>query len=583
MGPLSFFVPVALIASLTVALIFIPFISSLLGQQKQKEGDVFKKLSDRYATTLSQLLSSKKRRNTFLKVVGGLLFVAVLIPMVQLVHFRMLPTADKNQFYVYIDAPEDTVSVQTAEVAETLGNILLASDAVDSIQYYIAEAPVVDFNGLFRNSTHRTGEHQATLRVNLIDKNDRRETSSEIVDTLREQSTSSTVLQRALQQGVTLQFIQDPPGPPVQATFVAKVSGSDQGMREALSEYIYSSIQTIDGVVDVKQSQEFTQMEMAYTIDHQKLTELGVSVHEVMQTLEAQFSETIVDRYRSTDGEGISYILMESAQRYQDQGTDSAAVYVETANGVVPLGSLVRPVEREKEPMSVRDNGVETLFVTAETQGRSIVYVMLDVMSMLRKDPTYNVERWSLTGMTVSQGEEVMEIQWGGEWKMTLENFRDLGLAMMVAMVMIFLLLVAQFKQFLTPALIMVTIPLGLIGIMFGFVLLDLGGIFLTATSLIGFIALMGIVVNNAILYLEQFNLEREAGAEIREALIESGRIRLRPILLTSLTTILGSLTIISDPVWSGLAWSIIFGLSLSSLLTLGVFPVLMYTFNNKA
>jgi multidrug efflux pump subunit AcrB len=166
---------------------------------------------------------------------------------------------------------------------------------------------------------------------------------------------------------------------------------------------------------------------------------------------------------------------------------------------------------------------------------------------------------------------------------MTLENFRDLGLAMMVAMVMIFLLLVAQFKQFLTPALIMVTIPLGLIGIMFGFVLLDLGGIFLTATSLIGFIALMGIVVNNAILYLEQFNLEREAGAEIREALIESGRIRLRPILLTSLTTILGSLTIISDPVWSGLAWSIIFGLSLSSLLTLGVFPVLMYTFNNKA
>jgi multidrug efflux pump subunit AcrB len=184
---------------------------------------------------------------------------------------------------------------------------------------------------------------------------------------------------------------------------------------------------------------------------------------------------------------------------------------------------------------------------------------------------------WNLWGATfITPDAQEYCIEWGGEWEMTVENFRDLGKAMLIAFFLIYIVLVAQFSSFKKPLLIMTTMPLGFIGILPGFAILDAGwGIFLTATSLIGFIALMGIVVNNAIMYLEYLEILRAQKIALNDALIRAGKTRLRPILLTSATTILGNLTIVSDPVWSGLAWAIVFGLSLSAVLTLGVFPLL--------
>jgi multidrug efflux pump subunit AcrB len=193
----------------------------------------------------------------------------------------------------------------------------------------------------------------------------------------------------------------------------------------------------------------------------------------------------------------------------------------------------------------------------------------------------YVVSDWDLWGMTITdQTGATIELIWGGEWEMTLENFRDLGIAMGIALLMVYALLVAQYNNFSTPAYILITVPLGLVGILWGFLLLDNGyGIYLTATALIGFIALIGIVVNNAIIFLEYVEQAKAAGASYREALIEAGETRLRPIFLTSLTTILGSLTIAGDPVWSGLAWAIVFGLSLSTVLTLIIYPTLLARF----
>ena len=194
----------------------------------------------------------------------------------------------------------------------------------------------------------------------------------------------------------------------------------------------------------------------------------------------------------------------------------------------------------------------------------------------------FTVTDWGLFSMELEDRDtgEVVSIEWGGEWEMTLENFRDLGIAMGVALVLVYGVLVAQYNRFSTPAYILVTVPLGLVGILWGFFVLDtFFGIYLTATALIGFIALIGLVVNNAIIFLEYVEQMRQQGLAYSSALVAAGEARIRPILLTSLTTVLGSLTIASDPVWSGLAWAIVFGLSLSTILTLVIYPTLLIYF----
>ena len=225
-------------------------------------------------------------------------------------------------------------------------------------------------------------------------------------------------------------------------------------------------------------------------------------------------------------------------------------------------------------------------YVTGEVSDRSVVYVVIGLIAKIIHGglPGYTVTHWNLLGLDlVSSSGQSVHLGWDGEWKMTLENFRDLGMAMGVALVLVYGVLVAQYNRFATPAYILVTVPLGLIGILWGFWFLDAGfGIYLTATALIGFIALIGLVVNNAIIYLEYVEQATAQGHSFREALLRAGEARLRPILLTSLTTILGSLTIASDPVWSGLAWAIVFGLSLSTILTLVVYPVLLVYFTDN-
>jgi multidrug efflux pump subunit AcrB len=264
---------------------------------------------------------------------------------------------------------------------------------------------------------------------------------------------------------------------------------------------------------------------------------------------------------------------------------------------MVPLSSLVQKTESRNIPTNYNDERISTTYVTAEMENRSVVYAVIDLMFDIIGDKKLSLENnqdnieingespihldlssWNLFEINFKDSSgAVYKIDWGGEWEMTVENFRDLGIAMIVAFVLIYAVLVAQFRSFSAPGLIMTTIPLGFLGIMPGFAILDaINDTFLTATSLIGFIALMGIVVNNAILYLEYYTQMLNEGHHVHKALIEAGKTRLRPILLTSTTTVLGSLTIASDPVWSGLAWSIVFGLSLSSLFTLGVFPVLL-------
>ena len=606
MGPLSFFVPMALIMSLFVAYILTPFLADLLlkipeleelkiHEDEEKKTSItektsfFDRLSHWYGEWLAKHLGEKNkaRKKRFLWSVFVAFFVVLLFPVVKLVHFKMLPSADKEQFFVSVDLPEGTDTPQTEKVAKWITLQLLSQEEVISVQSFVGVPSVTDFNGLFKGSNLRQAPHLANIRVNLSDSGQRHISSSEIVEMLRDtieekivRLSSSVEIKPWLMQA-NVKFIEDPPGPPVRSTLEIKVKGATRAVLEDVAVQIKNMFSETKGVVDIDTSIEYPAQKTIIRVDNEKALLAGISTAQISEALGAILDPVIIGQYHLQNQHEIATVefLVESADK--DQIQDLSGVYLQNKNmKMVPLLAVVEIKNQRTVPVFYSDERLPTVYVTGEMSNRSVVYAVIDLISPLKELKFPNgaqLTSWDLFGFTFtdSQAQEY-QIEWGGEWEMTVENFRDLGRAMLIAFVLIYIVLVAQFSSFKKALLIMVTMPLGFIGILPGFVLLDAGwGIFLTSTSLIGFIALMGIVVNNAIIYLEYLEILLEQGMPFDQSLIAAGKTRLRPILLTSATTLLGNLTIVSDPVWSGLAWSIVFGLSLSAILTLGVFPLL--------
>lgn len=594
MGPLSFFVPMALIMSLLVAYILTPFLADLLlpvshqnDTPKTTKYSFFNRLSLWYGHWLAIHLGAenKVRKTRFLRTIFIAFFIVLLFPVFKLVHFKMLPAADKEHFSVSIDLPEGTDTPQTEKVAQWISNQLLANEAVQSVQIFTGVPAVTDFNGLLKGSNLRQAPHLASLRVNLNAPHDRQINSAALVKKLRttinqNRLTDTSALKPWLTQA-NLKFVEDPPGPPVRSTLEIKIKGPDRTVLENIATQLETLLPNIKGVVDIDSTIEYPALKTVLKVDNEKASLSGVSVAEIKNTLTAILDPVIISQYHLKDQNEVTVIEFSVKSDQKDQLQDLNEIYIPNNQKVmVPLLSVVKVENQRTTPTLYTDERYPVVYVSSEMAGRSVVYAVLDLIGPLKKIHFPNdaqLTSWNLFGFTFTDAQaQEYQIQWGGEWKMTVENFRDLGTAMLIAFALIYIVLVAQFTSFKKPLFIMVTMPLGFIGILPGFALLDAGwGIFLTATSLIGFIALMGIVVNNAIMYLEYLELLLSQGMPLKPALITTGQTRLRPILLTSATTVLGNLTIASDPVWSGLAWSIVFGLSLSAVLTLGIFPLL--------
>lgn len=580
MGPVAFFVPMALFFSLVVAYTLTPFLSHLVLKKEEKRAPLldplFQYLSRKYAKALRWALSSRKRQNRILFTVFGLLMLVFTFPLLQIVHFQMLPKSSQNQLFLTLDLPEDSDVPLTRKTAEKAGEILLQHPEVVSLQTSVATEPVIDFNGLYRGFADRTGRYQATIKVNLRPMDIERSLSTEDV---------AIDLRRALAQSfppggsVSPRIIEEPPGPPVMATLVAKVKGEEKEVRERLAEHLYRQVQGVDGVADLDTSMADPVMKYRFSIDEEKAEDSAIALPDIEAALRLLGGAEAIAEFHPLTAKEMAFIEL-SYPREIRETSSLQEIYIKNIQGeMLPLSDFVELKQGFKtDPISF-DEREATTYITGEVEDRSIVYVVIDTIALLLGDDPEGLTRssWSLFDITYEDaaGEEY-RIEWGGEWKMTLENFRDLGLAMIIAFLLIYAILVAQFESFRVPLLIMVTIFLAFLGILPGFAILEqTTGDILTATALIGFIALMGIVVNNAIIFLEYLDQLRKQGMPIREALVEAGRTRLRPIVLTSLTTVLGSLTIAGDPVWSGLAWTIVFGLSLSAFLTLGIFPIL--------
>jgi len=616
MGPLSLFVPLALIFSLLVAYVLTPFLADVLmpmeldvkvAVKKKTYGkgflqkywgkfinfvkniNFFEWLTEVYGRFLKKILWNKKFRKFFVRGIFIILMGIMSFPVFQLVHFKMLPSANKNHFFIYIDAPEGTALDKTQKLARFIAGKVLENEQVISVQNFTGEPSVLDFNGLFKGSNFRQSATLATLRVNLVDKNNREIKSTPLINQLRAEIFSpeffaSVDLDDEFKDLITktkVKFLEDPPGPPVRSTMMAKIKGPNREILTKISRDLEQKFYNIERIVDIDTSLETPVSKFVYKVDHEKALLSGISGQTIAETLRAVSSEYKISQFHTDNNPEFLWITMSVDKNKRDNLDDLNNIYLRNYAGqMIPLLSIVERVDRRNAPVLYLDERDETVYVTGELDNRSVVYATIDLIyDLINYDFPDNGElvAWNLFGFKYQlPNGEIYKIDFGGEWEMTLENFRDLGLAMIGAFAFIYIVLVSQFKSFRTPLLVLSTVPLAFLGILPGFALLDLiSGTFLTATSLIGFIALMGIVVNNAIIYFEYFEILQAKGLELKKALLEAGKTRLRPILLTSITTILGNLTIVNDPVWSGLAWSIVFGLSLSAILTLVVFPAL--------
>ena len=584
MGPIAFFVPAALIVSFLVAIVITPFLASRLLQAKESSHRYtsflqsgLSRLTDRYRTFLQRVLHDRRKQRQIIFSAFSVFVLSLLLPLLALVHFQMLPGADREQLYVYLDMPVDYSSEETVRSSERLRSILLEHPEVVSIQSFAGVAPIVDFNGMFKGAQDRNQSWQVTHRVNLTDIADRRIDSESITQTLR------AMLAESAQDLVPYaRFLEEPPGPPVRATFEGRVYSENESTRKAVAERLHDIVARIDGVADPYIEQEAMVGRVVYTPKPAALREYGIDHNEVANVIALLTAPQEIGEYVHSAASEYTPILLGYTPELgsTERSLLSEVTIVSEAGVPIPLASLVEEMYEPRPGKRTLETGAAFTGVTAETADRPIVYIVLELISQLRRNGIgeYEVKEWGLFSMVLTSADgDRVRIEWGGEWEMTLENFRDLGIAMAVALLLVYGVLVARYRNFSTPALILVTVPLGLIGILWGFLVLDnVFGVYLTATALIGFIALIGIVVNNAIIYLEYVEYALSRGLSKVDALVEAGTHRLRPILLTSLTTVLGSLTIALDPVWSGLAWAIVFGLSMSTILTLVIYPILL-------
>jgi multidrug efflux pump subunit AcrB len=558
MKPIPFNVPVAMVTSLFVAFIVTPWASYRImktdhqGEQPLPLDET--KLYKGYKKVLGPLLENPGKRKLFMSIIIGLFLITMTFPLVQWVKFRMLPKANKNTFLVSIDMPAGTALENTDGVARAVGQYLRRIPEVKDYETFVGTGSVMDFNGLLRGSAFREASHFADVRVNLVDKEERSISSEKLVLKIRPDITKI-----AQEYNANIKLVEDPPGPPVRATVVAEITGPDYDKQREIAVDIKALFAKTDQVVDIDDSVKEKQDKYQLIVDKEKAALAGISTEQIVQTLRMSVAGMAISTMHKPDAKNPIAIFLRLPKEDRARMSDMDKVYVSGPQGnQVALSSLVKAVPSEMDKAIYHKNLEPVTYVYGEMGARSQVYAVIDMMKHLHRNPLP-------AGYT---------IKWDGEMKLTLDVFRDLGAAMGVALIAIYLLLVGRFRSFTIPVVIMAAIPLSMIGIMPGFAMT---GVYFSATSMIGVIALAGIVVRNSIVLLEFILDKKHEGLPLAQALIEAGAIRTRPIVLTAAAAILGSAVIVTDPVWSGLALALIFGMLASTALTLVVIPVFYY------
>ncbi|EIC20331.1 efflux RND transporter permease subunit [Thiorhodovibrio frisius] len=515
------------------------------------------------------LLGGKGKRNRWLLLGGILVLIGLSLSLVvsQAVILKMLPFDNKSEFQVVLDMPEGTSLEQTARVLGAMGEYLESVPEVTDYQVYTGTAAPINFNGLVRQYYLREGAHLGDIQVNLTDKEHRERASHEIALAVRE-----PLQEIALGLGGNAKIVEIPPGPPVLAPLVAEVYGIEYPGQIEIARQVRAQFEGTTDIVDVDDSVEYPADKLVLVVDRAKAARLGVAQSSITEAL-----ATVLD------GEDMSYLHGANVKyavpiRVEYSEVDKAdldqvlALRVRSQDDhLVPLSEIVTVLDTERSASAYHKDLLPVVYVTGDMAGRadSPLYGMFTIASAL-------TDSLGLTQWYTHAPENPYEfsIKWDGEWQITYETFRDMGLAYGVGLVLIYLLVVGQFRSYLVPLIIMAPIPLTIIGILPGHALL---GTQFTATSMIGMIALAGIIVRNSILLVDFINLSVRDGMPFEEAVVNSAVVRAKPIVLTAISAMAGAMFLLSDPIFSGLAVSLLFGLFVSTLLTLVVIPVVYY------
>ncbi len=579
MSPIPINASMGMLISLVVAFVFTPWMTYFLLKGVTQEHlaehqDASPALARLFTRIMHPFLAGRSgwiNRWKLLAAILILIMAAVSLSFFKLVVFKMLPFDNKSEFQVVLDMPEGTTLEQTTLVLHEIGHFLSGVPEVTDYQVYAGTAAPIGFNGLVRQYYLRDAPHLGDIQINLADKHDRGRKSHEIALAIRE-----PIQTIARQFNGNAKIVEVPPGPPVMAPLVAEIYGVDYKGQIDTAYKVRKIFETTPDIVDIDDSVEYPSTKAVVVIDRSKASLLGVSQTEVVQALGTILGGEDVAYIHGSNLKYAVPIRLRYSEADRAELNQVLSFKCQGANGMVPLSEVVSVIPAQREYSIHHKDLLPVVYVTGDMAGEtdSPLYGMFDIKSTINAQT--ELDQWLL-----SQPNNPYEysIKWDGEWQITYDTFRDMGIAYSIGLLLIYLLVVAQFKSYLVPLIIMAPIPLTVIGIMPGHALLDAQ---FTATSMIGMIALAGIIVRNSILLVDFINQQVREGMELADAVIRSATVRAKPIVLTGVAAMAGAFFILDDPIFSGLAISLIFGIFVSTVLTLIVIPVVYYGVMHK-
>ncbi|MFK5880003.1 MAG: efflux RND transporter permease subunit [Flavobacteriaceae bacterium] len=585
MAPMPIGASIAMILSLFVALTITPYLGVIFLREKSKKGKkpkVHKPLEETliyriYNRFELPLIENKKIRWAFLGGTFLILFATFGLFFTNSVAVKMLPFDNKNEFQVVIDMPEGTTLERTLVVTKEISQYLATQSEVLNYQSYVGTSAPITFNGLVRHYDMRGGSNMADIQVNLTDKHDRKLQSHDLASMMR------PVIQKiASKYNANVKIVEVPPGPPVLSTIVAEVYGPDYEIQIDIANQIKNILINTDDVVDVDWMVEADQKEYDFVIDKEKSMLYGITPQQIVYTMNMALSDRAITSLYDENASKRVGLILSLDEKEKSTISDISQLKIKSQMGtMITIGDLVDIQETTRSKNIFRKNQKRVVYVMADMAGEleSPVYAILGMTDKLKeiKLPA----GYTLDELYLSQPEyeDNYTVKWDGEWQITLEVFRDLGMAFIIAIIFIYILIVGWFQSFKTPMVMMVAIPLSLIGIILGHWMMDA---FFTATSFIGTIALAGIMVRNSVLLIDFVNLRLDEGIPLKKAVIEAGAVRTTPILLTAGTVVIGAFVILFDPIFQGLAISLMGGTIVSTVLTLLVVPLVYYLIERK-
>lgn len=527
-----------------------------------------------YAATARPILSTKTRSWVFLILVGILTVGSLSLFYTKHVTVKLLPFDNKSELQVTIDLPEGSSVETTDAVAQAVGRKVLDMPEVVSVQTHAGTAAPFNFNGLVRHAYMRAAPHQGDVAINLTPKGDRDRTSHDIALDIRKQ-----IADIAMPEGTSLKVVEPPPGPPVMATLLAEIYGPTPEIRRAVAAKVEAAFRSVPFIVDVDNSYGVEAPRKRLVISTDDAEFYRVEEGDVFDTIAILSNGKTIGYSHRGEGRPPIPIRLERAkgEKVIDErflSTPMPANVLPGDKGVVELGDVVRVVDEKTSLPIFRHNGISAEMVTAELAGdfEAPLYGMLAVQEAIDAQDWTGLPKPVIALNGQPTNEDQATLLWDGEWEVTWVTFRDMGAAFMIALLGIYILVVAQFGSFKVPLVILTPVPLTFIGILGGHWLF---GAPFSATSMIGFIALAGIIVRNSILLVDFIRHADHTGKTLTDVLIEAGSIRFKPILLTALAAIIGAAVILTDPIFQGLAISLLFGLISSTLLTVLVIPAI--------